>query len=107
VVSLVRFYRKCNFFLIFNRCVSYDRLSLQVPLPLRINESPASNFGPKTAYRAEIVRVFPHLIQENARMVYRIVPQRLTFTFLLISLHRSICHFERRYLRNGNDGNKS
>ena len=57
--------------------------------------------------RAETVRVFSHLLQANARMVYRIVPQRLTFTFLLIPLHRSICHFEPCYLRFVNVGNKS
>jgi len=50
-------------------------LSLQVPLPLHMNEYPASNFGPKTAYRAEIIRVVPHLLQANAGMVYIIVPQ--------------------------------
>jgi hypothetical protein len=107
VVSLVRIYRKCNFFLIFSRCISYDSVSLQVPLPLRLNRSPASNFGPKTSYRAEIVSVFPHLLQANARMVHQIAPQRLTFTFMLIPLHRSVCHFEPCYLRYDNDGNKS
>jgi len=72
-----------------------------------MNEIPASNFGPKTAYRAEIFRVFPHLLEANSRMVYRIVPQRLTFVLLLIPLHRSICHFEPFYVRFDNDGNKS
>jgi hypothetical protein len=34
-----------------------------------MNEIPASNFGPKIAYRAEIIGVFPHLLQANARVV--------------------------------------
>jgi len=72
-----------------------------------MNETPASNFGPKTAYRAEIIRVFRNLLQANARMIYRIVPQRLNFTFLPVPLHRSICHFEPCYLIRDNDGNKS
>jgi hypothetical protein len=72
-----------------------------------MNEIPASNFDPKTAYRAESFRVFPHLLEANSRMVYRIVPQRLTFVVLMIPSYRSICHFKPFYMRFDNDGSKS
>jgi hypothetical protein len=83
---LSSFYRKCNLFLIFNHCNSHVSLSLQVALPFCMSEIPVSSFDPKTAYRAEIVRVFPLLLQANARMVYRI-GLRLPFTLLLIHIH--------------------
>jgi hypothetical protein len=48
-----------------------------------MNESPASNFGPKTAYRAEIFRAFLHLLQANNRQVTGSIPDGVIGIFQL------------------------
>ena len=67
-----------------------NSLSLEVPLQRCRSEIPASNFGPKTAYRAWNCSWFPHLLQANARTVYRIGPQPFAFLLFLSTEHSVI-----------------